>query len=126
MGQSKPYSPIALIVEDDASQREITSMLLEDSDYLVIERDSAEAAETVLREHGRRVLLLFADVNLAGRMSGVELAFMARQYNPLIDIIITSGRPLLQALPKDAKFWPKPWARLDLLREAAMVHPTAE
>ena len=123
MGQSKPFRPIALIVEDDALQREILSALLEDGDYIVIEHEKAEAAEAALNEHGARIALLFVDVNLAGRMSGVELAFKAQQHNPDIDIIITSGRPVIERLPDRAKFWPKPWARFDLLREATKLHP---
>jgi two-component system cell cycle response regulator CpdR len=125
VGQSKPFSLVALVVEDDHSQRKMISFLLEDSDYVVIECSSAEAAEKVLRESGRQLSLLFTDVNLSGRMSGVELAFIARQYNPNLEIVVTSGKPLLHALPDGAKFWPKPWARLDLLREAAMVRQAA-
>src|SRR5262249_13791371 len=118
----EPFRPFALVVEDDQIQRELLALLLDDSDFDVIERDTGESAATVLHEHGRRISMLFADVNLAGHMSGVELAFLAKQYNPLIDIVITSGRPVLETLPPGAKFWQKPWARLDLIREAAMVH----
>ena len=125
MGQSKPFSLVALVVEDDHSQRQVISLLLEDSDYVVIECSSAEAAEQVLRERGRQLSLLFTDVNLRGQMTGVELAFIARKYNPSLEIVVTSGKPLLQPLPDGAKFWPKPWARRDLLREAAMVQQAA-
>jgi two-component system, cell cycle response regulator CpdR len=34
---------------------------------------------------------------------------------------VTSGRPLSQPLPDGAKFWAKPWAAVDVLREAAMA-----
>lgn len=121
MGQSNPIRPIALIVENDASQREVMSILLEESDYVVMECQSAEAAELVLREVGAGLTLLITDVNLAGRMNGVELAFVARQHNQDLDIIVTSGRPLSQPLPDGAKFWAKPWAPVDILREAAML-----
>jgi len=121
VGQSNPIRPIALIVENDASQREVMSILLEESDYVVMECQSAEAAELVLREVGAGLTLLITDVNLAGRMNGVELAFVARQHNQDLDIIVTSGRPLSQPLPDGAKFWAKPWAPVDILREAAML-----
>jgi DNA-binding NtrC family response regulator len=118
MGQSKPFRATALIVEDDPMQREMMSLLLEESDYDVISCESAEAAELVLKRSAGRVLLLMTDVQLAGRMSGVELAHIAKQRNPRLNVVVTSGRPLSQPLPEDAKFWSKPWAPLDVLREA--------
>jgi CheY-like chemotaxis protein len=123
MGQSKPFRATALIVEDDPMQREMMSLLLEESSC-----ETAEAAELVLKRSGGRVLLLMTDVQLAGRMSGVELAHIAKQRNPRLSVVVTSGRPLSQPLPEDAKFWSKPWAPLDVLREAetALVNQSPE
>jgi len=118
MGQSKPFRATALIVEDDPTQREMISLLLEESDYDVISCESAEAAEAVLKRTGGRLVLLMTDVQLAGPMNGVELAHIAKQRNPHLNVVVTSGRPLSQPLPQDAKFWSKPWAPLDVLREA--------
>ena len=36
-------------------------------------------------------------------------------------VVVTSGRPLAQPLPDGAKFWAKPWAPLDVLREAELA-----
>ena len=124
MGQSKPFRATALIVEDDASQRDMMSLLLEESDYDVIQCESAEAAKLALEQNGNAVLLLITDVNLAGRMNGVELAFLARQRHPALDVVVTSGRPLSQPLPDGTKFWPKPWTPLDVLREAEAAQLT--
>ena len=121
MGQSKPFRATALIVEDDPSQREMICLLLEESDYDVIQCESAEAAELVLKRNGGRVVLLMTDVNLAGPMSGVELAHIAKHDNPALNVVVTSGRPLSQPLPDDTKFWSKPWAPLDVLREAEVA-----
>jgi two-component system cell cycle response regulator CpdR len=121
MGQAKPFRATALIVEDDFAQREMISLLLEESDYDVIQCESAEAAELVLARNGGALSLLITDVNLAGPMTGVELAFIAKRRHPKLDVVVTSGRPLASALPDGAKFWPKPWAPLDMLREAEMA-----
>jgi hypothetical protein len=51
-------------------------------------------------------------------MTGVELAHIAKKHNPELDVIVTSGKPLRQKLPDGAKFWSKPWAPLDVIREA--------
>jgi len=118
MGQSKPPRATALVVEDDVMQREMTCLLLEESDFNVIECESAEAAELVLERNGGSLSLMMTDVQLAGHMNGVELAHLAKKYNPKLDVIVTSGKPLRQPLPDGAKFWPKPWAPLDMIREA--------
>jgi two-component system cell cycle response regulator CpdR len=118
MGQSKPPRATVLVVEDDVMQREMTCLLLEESDFNVIECESAEAAELVLERTGGSLSLMMTDVQLAGHMNGVELAHLAKKYNPELDVIVTSGKPLRQPLPDGAKFWPKPWAPLDIIREA--------
>jgi len=121
MGQSTPVRATALIVEDDAMQREMICVLLEESNYRVIQCESAEAAELVLDKFGLQLALMIADVSLAGRMSGVELAHIARQRNPGLDVVVTSGRSLPEPLPEGAKFWSKPWAALDIVREAELA-----
>jgi len=118
MGQSKPFRATALVVEDDPMQREMICLLLEESDMDVIECESAEAAELVLEEAGASLVLMMTDVQLAGHKNGVELAHAAKKFNPDMDVIVTSGIPLRQALPDGAIFWTKPWAPLDVIREA--------
>ena len=118
MAQSKPFRATALVVEDDAMQREMICLLLEESDMDVIECESGEAAELVLEESGASLVMLMTDVNLAGHMNGVELAYVAKKFNPDMDVIVTSANPLRQALPDGAKFWSKPWTPLDVIREA--------
>ena len=118
MGQSKPFRATALVVEDDPMQREMICLLLEESDMDVIECESAEAAELVLEEAGASLVLMMTDVQLAGHKSGVDLAHVAKKFNPDMDVIVTSGIPLRQALPDGTIFWRKPWAPLDVIREA--------
>jgi two-component system, cell cycle response regulator CpdR len=125
LGQSQPIRATALIVEDDPMQREMICLLLEESDYNVIQCESAEAAELVVEKVGGCLSLLMTDVNLAGTMNGVELAHIAKERNPTLDVVVTSGRPLKQPLPDGAKFWPKPWAALDVLREAQVAQSSA-
>jgi DNA-binding NtrC family response regulator len=118
MGQSKPFRATALIVEDDPMQRDMICLLLEESEVDVIECESAEAAELVLERAAGNLVFMMTDVQLAGNMDGVELAHIARKYNPKMEVIVTSGRPLHQQLPDGCQFWEKPWAPLDVIREA--------
>ncbi|MGY3355960.1 CheY-like chemotaxis protein [Bradyrhizobium sp. GM0.4] len=82
MGQAKPFRATALIVEDDLMQREMLSLLLEESGYDVIQCESAEAAELVLEKSAGALCLMMTDVQLAGRMNGVELAHVAKDPQP--------------------------------------------
>jgi two-component system, cell cycle response regulator CpdR len=121
MGQAMPLRSVALIVEDDALQREMLSLLLEESGYHVIQCASGEDARHLLDMAAGTLCFLMTDVHLAGRPDGVELARIAKQRNPRLDVVVTSGRPLTQPLPEGAKFWAKPWAPLDVLREAELA-----
>jgi len=118
MGQSKPFRATALVVEDDPMQREMIALLLEESHFDVIECESAEAAEAVLRRIAGQISLVMTDVSLAGSMNGVALAYVAKRYNPKLDVIVTSGEPLAEPLPEGVLYWSKPWAPLDVIRLA--------
>jgi two-component SAPR family response regulator len=93
-------------------------VLLEESEMDVFQCDSAEGALRILEKMGGCVSLMFTDVNLAGKIDGVELAHFATQCCPNIHVIVTSGRALTKSLPEGAIFMPKPWLPLDVLREA--------
>lgn len=118
MGQSTPFKPIALVVEDDEMQRELVALLLEECDMGVIQCESAETAVEVLDKLGPSLSMLYTDVNLSGDMTGVELAHVAAKDYPNIHVVVTSGKDLPQELPHQALFMQKPWLTLDLLREA--------
>jgi DNA-binding NtrC family response regulator len=111
------FRPTALVVEDDADQRELVSALLEECDMAVIQCESAESAEVVLERVGGNLTMIFADVNLAGDMTGTELAVLAKSRFPDLTVIVTSGSHA-PALPAGAMFMQKPWRALDILREA--------
>ena len=121
MGQATPFKPIALVVEDDALQREYVVVLLEESDMGVVQCDSAEAALRVLDKMGGCLSLMFTDVNLAGDIDGLELARFAKARFPKMHVIVTSGTPRT-GLPEGATFLAKPWRPLDVLREAERTH----
>ena len=117
MGSATPFKPIALVVEDDAIQREDVATLLEESEMGVIQCASAEAALGVLEKMGGCLSLMFTDVNLAGAIDGLELARFAKARFPNLHVIVTSGVPRT-GLPEGTTFLAKPWRALDVLREA--------
>ena len=115
MGQT---NPVALVVEDDFFQRLALVMLLEQSEMDVIECDSAEAALRELEKTHGRVSMLLTDVNLAGKIDGVELAHFAHDCYPKMHVVVTSGSPPTKSLPEGAMFMSKPLLALDVIREA--------
>jgi CheY-like chemotaxis protein len=108
----------ALVVEDDPYLRETVCMILEEAidEPRIIECATAEAAVAVLDRMGREIDLLMTDIQLAGNMTGVELAHLARRRFSNIHIIVTSGRVKPDVLPPDAAFLPKPWRPLELIQ----------
>lgn len=107
---------IALVVEDDQIQRVKVVTLLKEADFQVIQCERGEAAELVLEKVGGCLRMMFADVDLAGSMTGAELATMARRRFPNLKIVVTSGRSRPD-LPDGTTFIPKPWRALDVVRE---------
>lgn len=121
MGQSKPLRrKTALVVEDDEEQRFLSATLFEESEFSVVECASAEAAVAVIHEKHDEVGFIFADVELPGKMDGVDLAKIARAELPDVPVIVTSGAAgrRVDELPEGAEFMPKPWRALDLLIRA--------
>ena len=119
MGQAKPFSYTALVVEDDPLQRGMLALLLEESDMSVVECESAEAAAVLLDRYGSSLTLMITDINLAGNMTGVELAHLAKREHPDLSVIVMSAAVGDPELPDGATFMPKPWVPLDVLREVA-------
>ena len=122
MGQIEPDKRIALVVEDDAVQRQSIVTLLQESEMHVIQCESGEAAELVLEHVGGCLATLLTDVNLAGTMDGIELAQIAHQRFPALRIIVISANPRVSRLPDGTQFIAKPWKPLELLREAHAGH----
>lgn len=111
---------VTLLVEDDALEREVLADILRAEDYEVIECSTAEAAELVIATTGTELHAVVTDQNLAGQMSGAELAEYARSKFPYINVIVMSARQMPR-LPRDVLFLHKPFPPLALL--AAIRQP---
>ena len=101
---------IALIVEDDAELRQLTNLLLAESELDIIECDSAEAALATMLLRGRDVAMIFADVRLSGVMDGIDLAREAKMRWPHLVVVLTSGNvgEHHDRLPPGVEYMPKP------------------
>ena len=110
---------VTLLVEDDTFQREILADALKDEGFEVIECTTAEAAELIIASTGTELNALITDLNLAGKMSGAELAHYARRQHPHMNIVIMSGTTV-NPMPVGIAFLQKPFPPerlLDMVRE---------
>ena len=105
---------MTLLVEDDTFQREILADVLKDEGFEVIECTTAEAAELIIASTGTELQALVTDNNLAGAMSGAELAQYASCRHPQMNIIIMSGKTV-NHIPVNATFLQKPFTAEQLL-----------
>ena len=126
MSLAQPKGRIALIVEDDAEIRLLTTTVLEESELEIIEYESAEAALAIMLLRGQDVAMIFADIRLSGVMDGIDLAREAKMRWPHLTVILTSGNAgeRLEQLPPDVDYMPKPWRPLDLLTAAERARST--
>jgi CheY-like chemotaxis protein len=110
----------ALIVEDDAELRLLMKMVLEESEFDIIECDSAEMALATMLLHGQEVAMIFADIKLSGVMDGIDLAREVKIRWPHLVVILTSGNAgeHLNQLPLGVEYIPKPWKFLDIFTAA--------
>jgi DNA-binding NtrC family response regulator len=110
---------VTLLVEDDAFEREILADALKDEGFEVIECATAEAPELIIASTGTELQALIIDHNLAGKMSGAELAHYARRQHPHMNIVIMSGTTVTP-IPVGTVFLRKPFPPerlLDMVRE---------
>jgi CheY-like chemotaxis protein len=105
---------VTLLVEDDAFQREVLADILRDEGFEVVECTTAEAAELVISSAGTELQALITDHNLAGVMTGAELAAYARGKCPHLNIILMSGNAT-SPLPSNTLFLQKPFLPGQLL-----------
>ena len=108
---------LVIIVDDDVFERMGASYMFSDAGYRVLEAENADEA-LQLFEDNADIRLLFTDVNMAGSMSGSDLAHQVARRWPEVGVIMTSGRPRPEALPLGAKFHAKPYEPTNVLQHA--------
>jgi DNA-binding NtrC family response regulator len=99
-----------LVVDDDEKVRRLTSRMLRDEGYKVIEARSGEHALERLAEAGEaQVQVVLTDIAMPGGMSGLELAEKVSATEPWARVVLMSGYDSL--FPK----WGDMGARFPLL-----------
>jgi PAS domain S-box-containing protein len=80
---------MVLVVEDEAAVRAVAVEMITDLGYSALEASNPDEAAEILRH--QRIELLFSDVVMPGELTSTQLAELARQLQPGIKILFTSG-----------------------------------
>ena len=92
--KTAPESPLAiLVVEDEFLIRLAAVAILEQAGFEVLPAGSAEEALPLVPARAD-IAVLFTDINMPGRMSGLDLAFDMRRRWPTIGLLLTSSRAI--------------------------------
>ncbi len=86
---AEPVARVALVVEDEWLVREHIVGELKAQGWIVIETASGENALTLIED--REVHLLLTDIQLAGAMTGWDVAHAVRAAKPEFPVIYASG-----------------------------------
>jgi PAS domain S-box-containing protein len=81
-----------LVAEDDEALRRLSTAILRDFGYTVIEAMDGEDAVRKFREHGDRITLVLCDVIMPGR-SGGEVRAEIGKLSPGVRVLFMSGYP---------------------------------
>jgi CheY-like chemotaxis protein len=90
--------------------------LCESAGLLVSEASNADEAVELLSS-GHPYALLLTDIDMPGSMDGIALAWRAREINPLIAVVVVSGKMIApqDALPPNSQFFAKPVQQEEVL-----------
>ena len=115
---------VVLLVEDEPLILMSTAQLLEDEGFKVIEASDAEEALSAV-EANADISVLFTDINMPGKIDGLDLARRVHTAHPNIHLILTSGKmsPRPSQLPDDGRFIGKPYSVAAVARViSSMLH----
>ena len=82
---------IILVVEDDDDVRQHSVEMLRDLGYRVLEAHDGQAALSLLAKHKGHIALMFCDIALPNGENGRDLAQLARNAQPSLRVLYTSG-----------------------------------
>jgi CheY-like chemotaxis protein len=111
---------LVLFVDDDPLVREAVGPALEACGFGVVLAEDGEAALRML-EIGVRPDVVFSDIVMTGKISGIDLAMMVRERYPALRVVLASGYTEQQPSLPGVRVLAKPYAIEDVVE--ALVQP---
>ena len=92
--------------------------MVEDAGYISVEAVDAETALAIL-ESSLGIGLLFTDIQMPGKMDGLQLAYAVHERWPAIRIMLVSGQLKLSEseIPPHSRFFGKPLKADEIIAE---------
>jgi DNA-binding NtrC family response regulator len=100
-----------LIVDDEPTVRQVLAEMLSESEFVILEAETASQALSILRTAGPKITVVVTDVKMPGILDGLDLAKFTEKSWPWIKVIVMTGfvESVPQGLPPNVRFLPKPW-----------------
>ena len=117
MGQHAKFSTnVILVADDEILLRMHAADVLERECYEVVEATNAAEAIRIL-ESRDDIRILFTDIQMPGKLDGLELAQLVHERWPQVLLLVTSARLRLseEDIPDHGRFLAKPYAPDELL-----------
>jgi len=114
-----PPVPTVLIVEDDPQVRHMAAAVVEQTEANAAEAVCGEDALAYLAEHAPEVGVVFTDLELSGRVDGIDLARIVSLRWPWIKVLMTSGGARIRDVPANLVFLPEPCCATDIRAHVA-------
>jgi CheY-like chemotaxis protein len=126
LGSTDP-SPIVLVAEDEELVRLYAADLLAEAGYKVIDVASADAALEAMAEQPD-IRVLFTDIQMPGKLDGIQLAQRVHEQWPEVLLLITSGgrQPAKAEIADHGHFIAKPYLPTDVLNEIVAMDSEAD
>lgn len=120
MSVPSPTPKTILVIEDEATIREVVGRVLERTGFQVLLAEDATQASQSARSHEGPIHLLLSDINLPG-LTGGEFAAFLKTLRPGLKVLYMSGAPqdpvaMLDLRNHTAGFLQKPFDPDQLLR----------
>jgi two-component system, response regulator PdtaR len=124
---SSDPAPVVLVAEDEELVRLYAADLLAAAGYKVIDVASAEAALAAMADQPD-IRVLFTDIQMPGKLDGIELARKVHEQWPEVLLLITSGgrQPAKAEIADHGHFIAKPYLPNDVLNEIAAMDGEAD
>lgn len=108
-----------LLVEDNDDVAQSTAAILQASGLEVTHQWSADAALAALQGGATLPDIVLSDIEMPGKLNGMELAFRLRELWPKLPVVLVTGyaKQLEDAVSGGLRVLPKPTPPQDLLRE---------
>jgi CheY-like chemotaxis protein len=107
---------VVLLVEDEPLLRDDIAEALRDAGWEVLEASSGETA-IVFLQSGRQIDVILTDIQLAGVLSGWDVAERGRQAHAATPVIYTSGNSADRSRRVEPSlFFAKPYQTADIVK----------